>query len=75
MITDNLLYNSLSPVVYFIIDFMLYYLWMLSTLFYSEFVAQDNEVELSQVTQYLMDEDIKGMKGQGSKGIRQLPIN
>ena len=48
---------------------------MLSTLFYSEFVAQDNEVELSQVTQYLMDEDIKGMNGQRSKGIRQLPIN
>jgi protein phosphatase 1B len=27
----------------------------------TDFVAQDNEVELSQVTQYLMDEDIKGL--------------
>ena len=32
MITDNLLFNSLCPFVYFIIDFMLRYLWMLSSL-------------------------------------------
>ena len=48
MITDNLLHNLLCPFVYFIIDFVLRYLWMLSSLFYfrSGYFGTDNPAGL-----------------------------
>ena len=42
----KLLYNSLCTFVYFIIDFVLCYLWMLSSLFWKSFVQLNRQTYL-----------------------------